>query len=157
MERRRERDRVVVPPWFAYARMQTLGDGELSKSPEIQRIAALAVFESRQQVIDASKGTLSGNLEVEIQKVADFFPNADTRERANLTAIGYIPDAASQVEGLIYRERGSAPGEFGCARLARRGWWCWGDNKSRAIGPRGVSPILAPRLLDPAELELVGR
>jgi hypothetical protein len=92
---------------------KTLGDGELSKSPETQRIAALAVFESRQQIIQASKGTLSGNLEVEIQKVADFFPNEDTRERANLTAIGYIPDAAAQVEDLIYRERGSAPGEFG--------------------------------------------
>jgi hypothetical protein len=30
---------------------KTLGDGELAKSPETQRIAALAVFESRQQVI----------------------------------------------------------------------------------------------------------
>ncbi|HSS03078.1 MAG TPA: DUF4157 domain-containing protein, partial [Kofleriaceae bacterium] len=91
---------------------KTLGDGELSKSPETQRIAALAVFESRQQVIAASEGKLGGDLDAEIQKVADFFPNAETQERANLTAIGYIPWAAEHVEELIYKERGSAPGEF---------------------------------------------
>ena len=92
---------------------KTLGDGELSKSPETQRIAALAVFESRQQVIAASEGKLGDDLEAEIQNVADFFPNAETQERANLQAIGYIPWAAEHVEELIYKERGSAPGEFG--------------------------------------------
>jgi hypothetical protein len=92
---------------------KTLGDGELAKSPETQRIAALAVFESRQQVIAASEGKLGGDLDAEIQKVADFFPNAETQERANLQAIGYIPWSAEHVEELIYKERGSAPGEFG--------------------------------------------
>ena len=92
---------------------KTLGDGELSKSPETQRIAALAVFESRQQVLAASEGKLGDDLDAEIQKVADFFPNAETQERANLQAIGYIPWAAEHVEELIYKERGSAPGEFG--------------------------------------------
>jgi hypothetical protein len=92
---------------------KTLGDGELAKSPETQRIAALAVFESRQQVIQAGEGKLGADLQEEMQKVADFFPNAETQERANLQAIGYIPAAADQVESLVYKERGSAPGELG--------------------------------------------
>ncbi|MBZ0231486.1 MAG: DUF4157 domain-containing protein, partial [Deltaproteobacteria bacterium] len=88
---------------------RTLGDGALARSPETQRIAALAVFESRQQVIDA-RGT---DAPVNVDDIASYFPNAATRERALMQATAYIPDARKEVEQLVYKERSSAPGELG--------------------------------------------
>lgn len=63
-----------------------MGDGNLAKSPETQRIAALAVFESRQQIFKARATKESPN----IDDAEKFFPNMDTIKHANWHALGYI-------------------------------------------------------------------
>jgi len=89
---------------------RTFGDDNLSRSPETQRIAALAVFESRQQVIQARTDPTAAA--ANIKSVQKFFPTADSMRNAELTAISYIPEARKHVEELIHKERESAPGEL---------------------------------------------
>lgn len=91
---------------------RTFGDDSLARSPETQRIAALAVFESRQQVIEARKGRVRDIQEL-VDEVGAFFPTNDTTKLAEQQAIAYIPEARAQVEALIHAERSSAPGELG--------------------------------------------
>jgi hypothetical protein len=88
---------------------KTLGDGYLATSPETQRIAALALFESRQQVIAAHNAKTRPNP----QEVLAFFPNEKTRAKANLQALAYIPEARKQVEALLYSQRTEAKAKLG--------------------------------------------
>ncbi len=88
---------------------KTFGDGHLARSPETQHVVALAVFESRQQVLAAEKRAVAPG---EIDEVAKYMPNAASMRAAEEQARRYIPEARSQVEALIWRERASAPGEI---------------------------------------------
>ena len=88
---------------------KTFGDGNLEKSPETQRIAALAVFESRQQVI----GARNAKTPPEVKEVQDFFPTNNTIDRANDYALGLIPWARQQVEKILYDQRGAASSKAG--------------------------------------------
>lgn len=87
---------------------RTFGDDYLAIAQETQRIAALAVFESRQQIYAAHGGASPNPDDVEA-----LMPNDDTVQRATLQAIGYIPNAVAEVESLIYRNRSLAPTQFG--------------------------------------------
>ena len=86
---------------------RTFGDALLAKAPETQRIAALAVFTSRQQVYAANRGEKPDPKEVE-----DLMPDDATLDRATLQAIAYIPAAAADVQGLMYRGRKLAGTQF---------------------------------------------
>jgi len=88
---------------------KTFGDGNLEKSPETQRIAALAVFESRQQVI----GARNAKTPPEVKEVQDFFPTNNTIDKANDYALGLIPWARQQVEKILYDQRGAASSKAG--------------------------------------------
>lgn len=88
---------------------KTAGDGNLAKSPETQRIAALAVFESRQQIFSARGATKAPDVEL----IEAFFPDVPTRNRANWQAIGYIPEARKQVEQILYHERKEGASKLG--------------------------------------------
>ncbi len=89
-------------------RWRTFGDNYLGLAQETQRIAALAVFLSRQQLHSARSGQSPDPAEVEA-----LLPDDDTVTRATDQAIAYIPDAVSRVENLMYRNRGLAPHQFG--------------------------------------------
>ncbi len=89
-------------------RWRTFGDNYLKQAQETQRIAALAVFLSRQQLIHVRKYD-SPN----INEVESLLPNDDTVSRATQQAISFIPDAATQVESVIYQNRSLAPLQFG--------------------------------------------
>jgi len=88
---------------------KTFGDGNLEKSPETQRIAALAVFESRQQVIVAH----STKTRPVVEDVMDCFPTEDTMKKATDYALGLIPWARQQVEKILYDQRGAASSKAG--------------------------------------------
>jgi hypothetical protein len=89
-------------------RWRTFGDDYLALARETQRIAALAVFESRQQ-IHAARGGASPNPD----EVEALMPDEETVQRATQQAIGLIPQAMADVEGLIYQNRSLAPTQFG--------------------------------------------
>ena len=89
-------------------RWRTFGDNYLEVAVETQRVAALAVFLSRQQVMAARHGQLTHADDVEA-----LMPDDDSVQRATLQAVNYIPDAVGEVEGLIYRNRSLAPSQFG--------------------------------------------
>jgi hypothetical protein len=89
-------------PW------RTFGDDYLARAEETQRISALAVFQSRQQIYSARGGASPNADEIEA-----LMPDDDTVQRATQQAIGYIPAAVAEVEDLIYRNRSLAPGQFG--------------------------------------------
>ena len=86
---------------------RTFGDAGLSKAPDTQRIASLAVFTSRQQVYAAQRGESP-----QPKAVEDLMPDDATLARATQTAIGYIPWAAANVQGLMYRGRKLATLQF---------------------------------------------
>ena len=87
---------------------RTYGDGSLAKATETQRVAALAVFLSRQQIVRAHAGEKPDPAEIEA-----LMPNDKTIERATAQAIRYIPEAAQAIETLLYAQRGLAPTLFG--------------------------------------------
>ncbi|MDZ7268416.1 MAG: hypothetical protein ONB48_11840 [candidate division KSB1 bacterium] len=89
-------------------RWRTFGDSYLKNAQETQRVAALAVFLSRQQVFAARKGVTPNPDEIE-----GLMPDEDSVQRATQQAIAYIPDAVAEVEELIYRNRSLAPSQFG--------------------------------------------
>ncbi len=86
---------------------KTYGDANLAKTPDTQRIASLAVFTSRQQVYAAQRGETPNP-----QDVLDLMPDNATLQRATDQAISYIPFAAANVQGLMYRGRKLAPLQF---------------------------------------------
>jgi len=87
---------------------KTFGDGHLKESPETQHIAALAVFESRQQVIRGRGKQVAVD---DIDEVGKFFPNTKSILRAQERAKSYIPDARKSVETLMWKKRDMAPAE----------------------------------------------
>jgi hypothetical protein len=91
-------------------RWRTYGDNHLAAAVETQRVAALAVFLSRQQIrnVKGSATAVANSAEVEA-----FMPADETITRATRQAIAYIPDAAREVENLIYRNRALSPTRFG--------------------------------------------
>ncbi|HEX8696571.1 MAG TPA: DUF4157 domain-containing protein [Longimicrobium sp.] len=89
-------------------RWRTHGDDHLVEATETQRVAALAVFRSRQQLRAARAGEPADPAEVEA-----LMPDDDSVRRATERAIDYIPGAAAEVEPLIYRSRALAPTQFG--------------------------------------------
>lgn len=89
---------------------RTFGDNYLSQAQETQRVAALAVFLSRQQIIRVRGNATAPADSAEIESL---MPNDDTIMRATRQAINYIPEAAREVENLIYRNRALAPAQFG--------------------------------------------
>ena len=89
-------------------RWRTFGDSHLDVAQETQRIAALAVFLSRQQILAARSGTSPNPADIEA-----LMPDDDSVQRATAQAIAFIPDAVTEVEGLIYRNRSIAPSQFG--------------------------------------------
>ena len=70
-------------------------------------MASLALFTSRQQVYAAQRGEKPDPKEVE-----DLMPNDATLDLATQQAINYIPDAAADVQGLMYRGRKLAGTQF---------------------------------------------
>ena len=88
---------------------QTYGDARLAETPDTQRIAALAVFESRQQVYAAQRGET-----VNPDDVQNLMPDDATLERAMWVAMSYIPQAASgeDVQQLIFSGRKLAKSQF---------------------------------------------
>lgn len=89
-------------------RWRTFGDNYLEVADETQRVAALAVFLSRQQVFAARNGESANPDEIE-----GLMPDEDSVQRATQQAIVYIPDAVAEVETLIYRNRSLAPSQLG--------------------------------------------
>jgi hypothetical protein len=87
---------------------RTFGDQYLSKATETQKIAALAIYVSRQQVFSARAGK-----NPDPEDVLAFFPDEASIERATKLACSYIPAAAADIGGLIYRQRSMAPTQFG--------------------------------------------
>jgi hypothetical protein len=86
---------------------RTFGDAQLAKAPDTSRIAALALFKSRQQLYAAQKGGKPDPKDVEA-----LMPDDATIERATNQAIAYIPAAAADVQNVIYRGRGLASTQF---------------------------------------------
>ena len=88
---------------------RSFGDALLSKAPDTQRIAALAIFLSRQQVYAAQRGEKPDPMEVQ-----NLMPDDSTLERATLQAIAYVPQAASAqaVQELMNRGRKLAGSQF---------------------------------------------
>ncbi len=86
---------------------RTFGDAQLAKAPDTSRIAALALFKSRQQIYAAQKGEKPDPKDVEA-----LMPDDATIERATSQAIAYIPAAAADVQGVMYRGRSLASTQF---------------------------------------------
>jgi hypothetical protein len=86
---------------------RTFGDAQLAKAPDTERIASLAIFLSRQQIYAARRGEPTDATEVE-----GLMPDDSTLERATKQAVGYIPAAAADVQGLMYRQRAFAKSQF---------------------------------------------
>ena len=90
------------------------GDAQLAKAPDTSRIAALALFKSRQQIYAAQKGEKPDPKEVE-----GLMPDDATIERATSQAIAYIPAAAADVQGVMYRGTEVWPPHSSPSRLER--------------------------------------
>ncbi len=87
--------------WVINARgmkWKTYGDNHLKNSVETQRMGALAVFVSRQQIHQARKGG-SPNPD----EVLGLVPNQATVDKATEQAIDYIPEAVRDISPLINR------------------------------------------------------
>ena len=89
-------------------RWRTYGDARLDRSRHTQRIAALAVYLSRRQLYVARRGG-----DAQPEDVLALLPDDATVARATERAVSYIPDAAADIGGLMYRQRGIASTELG--------------------------------------------
>lgn len=79
---------------------KTFGDDNLSRATETQRVVALAVFLSRQQIQQAFQGH-----PINLEEVLELLPDKKSKETATDMAIAYIPTAVQEVEQLIYKNR----------------------------------------------------
>ena len=79
---------------------RTYGDTQLSKAADTQKIAAMALAFSRAQIYSARKGA-----DPEPADVIALMPDDATVKRVTEQAISYIPAAANDITGLIYRQR----------------------------------------------------
>lgn len=86
---------------------RTYGDARLSRAPDTQRIAALAIYTSRRQVYQAR-----GGARPDPGAVLALLPDDATVERTTQRAISYIPQAAADVTRLIYSQREIAKTEL---------------------------------------------
>lgn len=80
---------------------KTFGDNHLKNAAETRRIAAYAVFVSRQQITRARAGETPDSGEV-----LDLLPDAESVRRATDQALGYIPQAVGELAPLIHRNIG---------------------------------------------------
>jgi len=80
---------------------KTFGDNQLKNAEETRRVAAYAVFISRQQIMAAKRGE-----EVNVNEVLELLPNDKTIEQATDRAYAYIPDAVKNLSLLIHRNVG---------------------------------------------------
>jgi hypothetical protein len=84
---------------------KTFGDDRLKNARETRYIAALAVFESRQQIFLACKGVIS-----DPKEILELLPDEKSVAAATKQAIAYIPEAVQDVSHLIYKQRGMISG-----------------------------------------------
>jgi hypothetical protein len=77
---------------------KTYGDNHLKNSVETQRMAAYAVFVSRQQINQARSGESPNS-----DDVLALLPDSTTVDRATEKAISYIPQAVNNISPLINR------------------------------------------------------
>lgn len=80
---------------------KTYGDNHLKNAEETRRIAAYAVFVSRQQITQAKKGESP-----DANEVLDLLPDEKSIQQATDRAYGYIPAAVKEVTPLIHRNIG---------------------------------------------------
>ena len=80
---------------------RTFGDNHLKNAVETQRVAAYAVFMSRQQINQARNGESP-----DPNEVLALLPDATTVDRATEQAIAYIPQAVREISPLINRSIG---------------------------------------------------
>jgi hypothetical protein len=80
---------------------KTYGDNHLKNAQETRRIAAYAVFVSRQQVTRAKQGESP-----DASEVLDLLPDAKTVERATDQAYACIPRATREIASLVHRNKG---------------------------------------------------
>ncbi len=80
---------------------RTYGDNHLKNAVETQRVAAYAVFVSRQQINQARNGESP-----DPNEVLALLPDATTVDRATDQAIAYIPQAVREISPLINRSIG---------------------------------------------------
>ena len=81
---------------------KTFGDDHLKNAQETRRIAALAVYLSRQQVTLAKE---KGTSDLKPDEILDLLPDERSVETVTEKAISYIPSATESVSDLIYRQR----------------------------------------------------
>lgn len=80
---------------------KTYGDNHLKNAEETRKIAAYAVFVSRQQITRAKQGESP-----DASDVMDLLPDAKSVERATDQAYAYIPQAVREVTSLVHRNLG---------------------------------------------------
>jgi len=129
---------------------RTFGDAQLAQAPDTSRIAALALFRSRQQIYTAQKGQAPDPAEVEA-----LMPDNATIERATDQAIAFIPAAAVDVQGVMYRGRSLASTQFpvpvgvliesNLSTIASPGRANQLRDLERASNETGSGPLLAPQ------------
>ncbi|MGR9053952.1 MAG: eCIS core domain-containing protein [Gammaproteobacteria bacterium] len=83
---------------------RTFGDDRLKNAQETLRIGALAIYLSRRQILSAGQ---PGAADPDPNEVLDLLPDNQSMAQVTAKAIGYIPAAANDVAGLLYRQRGS--------------------------------------------------
>ncbi len=83
---------------------RTYGDDRLKNAQETLRIGSLAIYLSRQQIIRAQQ---AGAADPDPTEVLDLLPDTESMAKVTAKAAGYIPAAANDVAGLLYRQRGS--------------------------------------------------
>jgi Domain of unknown function (DUF4157) len=81
---------------------KTFGDDHLKTSQETRRIATLAIYLSRQQVILAQETGMS-NLKPD--EILDLLPDDKSVETVTEKAKSYIPSATEAISDLMYRQR----------------------------------------------------
>ncbi len=111
---------------------QTFGDNSLRRSEQTQRIGALAIFLSRQQVVQARAGGTPDS-----DDVLALLPVQPATSRAvTEAAIRYIPEAANGVPALVNAQLGILS--------TRRPPWYFGGPVGPAIGGAVLDTITDP-------------
>ena len=87
---------------------RTRGDQHLAAAPETQKIAALALYMSRQQIFRARAGEDPDPREVEAM-----LPDDASIAKATELAQRFIPAAVEDLTGLMYRQRGMVKTQAG--------------------------------------------
>jgi Domain of unknown function (DUF4157) len=89
---------------------KTFGDDHLKDSADSLRLGALAVFESRRQVMAASRAGADATDSADdarSDEVLDLLPDQASIDQVTAKAVSYIPWAAETLTSLIYRQRGA--------------------------------------------------